>query len=230
MTTAHKARLTLVSHHLCPYVQRAAIALAEKGVDFERVTVDLADKPAWFTAISPLGKVPLLIVRNGESAETVLFESAVILEYLEETETARPLHPADPLSRARHRGFIEFGSAILADLWGLETAADAGGYEAAQAKLREKFARVEAELGDGPFFAGGQFSLVDAVFAPIFRYFDVFDTIAATGILDGLTRIARWRAALAARLSVAGAVAADYPERLKAFLKAHDAHLLRLAA
>ncbi|TIT26562.1 MAG: glutathione S-transferase family protein, partial [Mesorhizobium sp.] len=79
------SKLTLVSHHLCPYVQRAAIALAEKGVPFERVMIDLADKPAWFRARSPLGKVPLLSVdRDGE--ETVIFESAVILEFLEETE------------------------------------------------------------------------------------------------------------------------------------------------
>ncbi len=55
-------KLELVSHYLCPYVQRAAIALAEKGVPFTRAYVDLADKPAWFTAISPLGKVPLLKV------------------------------------------------------------------------------------------------------------------------------------------------------------------------
>jgi glutathione S-transferase len=51
------ARLTLVSHHLCPYVQRAAIALTEKGVPFERRHVDLSTKPDWFLAISPLGKV-----------------------------------------------------------------------------------------------------------------------------------------------------------------------------
>ncbi|MGD9883263.1 MAG: glutathione S-transferase family protein, partial [Reyranella sp.] len=57
--------LTLVSFDLCPYVQRAAIALAEKGVPFERRTVDLADKPDWFKAMSPLGKVPLLQV-DGE--------------------------------------------------------------------------------------------------------------------------------------------------------------------
>ena len=69
-------RLTLVSHHLCPYVQRAVIALTEKQVPFERIDVDLAAKPAWFTAISPLGKVPLL--RVGDA--TVIFESAVILE------------------------------------------------------------------------------------------------------------------------------------------------------
>src|SRR5215475_10763040 len=53
-------KLTLISHDLCPYVQRAVIALTEKGVPFGRRYVDLANKPDWFLAISPLGKVPLL--------------------------------------------------------------------------------------------------------------------------------------------------------------------------
>ena len=114
--------LTLVSHHLCPYVQRASIALAEKGVPFERVNVDLSDKPDWFRAISPLGKVPLLRVRR-EGREEVIFESAVILEFLEETE-ASPLHPTDPLMRARHRAWIEFGSAILNAIGRFYSAAD----------------------------------------------------------------------------------------------------------
>src|SRR3954465_8029266 len=102
--------LTLVSHHLCPYVQRAVIALTEKGVPFERVYVDLGNKPDWFKRLSPLGKTPVLRV-----GETAIFESAVILEYLEET-LSYPLHPADPLRRAEHRSFIEFGSAILNDI------------------------------------------------------------------------------------------------------------------
>ena len=82
-------KLTLVSHLLCPYVQRAAIVLAEKGIDFERINIDLANKPDWFLKISPLGKTPVLLV-NGKP----IFESAVICEYLEET-TVNPLHPRD---------------------------------------------------------------------------------------------------------------------------------------
>ena len=54
------ARLKLISHKLCPYVQRAVIALSEKGVAFERIDIDLANKPDWFLAISPLGKTPVL--------------------------------------------------------------------------------------------------------------------------------------------------------------------------
>ncbi len=112
------AKLTLVSHHLCPYVQRASIALAEKGVPFERRHVDLSAKPEWFLAVSPLGKVPLLLVSQNDGTEAVIFESAVICEYLDETQPGAPLHPTDPLARARHRSWIEFGSSILSDLWG----------------------------------------------------------------------------------------------------------------
>lgn len=220
------APLALISHHLCPYVQRAAIALAEKGVPFERVYIDLANKPEWFLKISPLGKVPLLrIPRDG--GEAILFESTVICEYLEETQPGAKLHPADPLTRARHRGWMEFGSAILSDLWIYETTQNAETLEAKRAVLKTKFATVEAELGDGPYFAGAHFSLVDSVFAPIFRYFDVFDTISDAGIFDGLPRVAAWRKALAARASVKAAVTEDYPERLMAFLEKHDAALLR---
>src|SRR4051812_2681272 len=94
--------LTLVSHKLCPYVQRAAIALIEKNVPFERIDIDLAAKPDWFKAISPLGKVPLLRVATGQSA-AVLFESNVICEYIEDTQSGARLHPEDPLRRAQHR-------------------------------------------------------------------------------------------------------------------------------
>lgn len=214
--------LTLVSFDLCPYVQRAAIALAEKGVPFERRTVDLADKPDWFKAMSPLGKVPLLQVDD-----EVLFESAVIVEFLEETQST-PLHPAAPLERARHRAWMEFGSSILADIWMIETTADAAAFDARRRVLREKFARLEAELGQGPWFAGDRFTLVDAVFAPVFRYFDVFDRIVDLGAFDGLTKVPAWRRALAARPSVRDAVVADYEIRLEAFLRHQKSHLATL--
>src|SRR5580700_2515967 len=129
------AHLKLISHRLCPYVQRAVIALTEKGVGFERIDIDLADKPDWFLAISPLGKTPVLQV--GDHA---IFESAVILEDLEETEP-KPLHPADPLRRAEHRGWIEFGSAVLNDIAGFYSASDEAAFKAKGAQLEARFAR-----------------------------------------------------------------------------------------
>ena len=127
-------RLKLISHKLCPYVQRAVIALTEKAVPFERIDIDLADKPEWFVAISPLGKTPVLQV-----GAVPIFESAVILEYLEETEP-HPLHPADPLSRAEHRAWIEFGSAVLNDIAGFYSVADETAFKAKVAQLEGRFA------------------------------------------------------------------------------------------
>ncbi len=215
-------RLTLVSHHLCPFVQRAAILLDEKNVDYERVQIDLTNKPDWFTKISPLGRVPLLIV-----GDSVLFESAVICEYLDEV-TAGSLHPADPLEKARARSFIEYGSAILNDISGFYNAADAERLKEMRKKLADKFVRLEAELGNGPYFAGAKFSLVDAVFGPIFRYFDSFDKIAEFGIFDGLPKVIAYRQALAERPSIKGAVTADYPARLEAFIARRGSQLSRL--
>jgi glutathione S-transferase len=208
--------LTLISHPLCPYVQRAAIAMLEKRVPFERRTVDLAAKPDWFLALSPLGKTPVLVAEGQP-----IFESAVILEYLEETQL-HPLHPADPLARARHRGWIEVASAILNDIAGLYGAPDQAAFARKAADLRARFVRVEDALDAGPWFAGARFSLVDAAFAPVFRYTDAFDRAGGFGLLDGLTRTGAWRAALAARPSVRGAVAPDYTERLNAFLAARS--------
>ena len=216
--------LHLISHPLCPYVQRAAIALAEKAVTFDRTDIDLAQKPDWFLRLSPLGKTPVLVVGG-----VPIFESAVILEYLEETQP-NPLHPADALTRARARSWIEFGSAILNDIAGLYTAPDETAFAAKVAALKAKFARVEAEFGPSPWFGGSSFGLVDAAFGPIFRYFDTFDRIADFGILTGLPKVAAWRQRLATRPSVAGAVSGEYPERLRRFLLARGSHLSALMA
>src|SRR4029077_19560925 len=109
MTHEPRTQLTLISHPLCPYVQRMAIALAEKSLPFTRIDIDLAAKPDWFLAISPLGKTPVLRIDDA-----AIFESAVILEYLEDTRSP-PLHPAESLARADHRAWVEVSSSILMD-------------------------------------------------------------------------------------------------------------------
>lgn len=214
--------LVLISHALCPYVQRAAIVLAEKGVAFTRRDVDLSHKPAWFTALSPLGKTPVLLA-GGQ----VLFESAVICEYLDDTQSPR-LHPADALQRARHRAWMEFGSAVLNTIAGFYNAADDAALQARRSELVGRFAQLEPELvPGGPYFAGANFSIVDAVFAPVFRYLDAFEQAGEGGFMDGLPRAQAWRAALAARPSVRQAVTAGYPQALIQFLRARGSALSR---
>ena len=217
--------LQLVSHALCPYVQRAAIVLQEKGVAFERIDVDLANKPAWFLAINPLGKTPVLLV-DGEP----IFESAVICEYLDET-VAPPLHPAHPLTRARHRAWMQFGSEVLNGIAAFYNAPTEEALVQRGAELRHRFEQVEAVLGDSPWFDGECFSIVDAVFGPVFRYFGTFDAIGDFGVLRGLPKVQAWREALSGRPSVRHAVAADYPQRLREFLRQRGSALsLRLGA
>lgn len=208
------APLTLVSHVLCPYVQRAAIVLAEKGIPFERRDIDLAHKPDWFLEVSPLGKTPVLLV-----GDTAVFESAVICEYLDDTSLPR-LHPANALQRAMHRSWMEFGSALLNAIGAFYNAPDEQALRTKAKEIRARLAQLEAALEEGPYFAGEPFSVVDAVFAPVFRYFDAFEAIDDFGFCEGLPKVQRWRRALATRPSVAGAVRPDYPDLLHRFLLA----------
>lgn len=217
-------RLELVSHLLCPYVQRALIVAAETATPLERTYIDLADKPAWFTAISPTGKVPLLRVGDGAS-EAVLFESAAISEYLDET-SGRALMPDEPLERARTRAWVEFASGTLGDIAGLYGASDEAAFTAKVAMLGRRFAQVDAALR-GPWFAGARFGLVDAAFAPVFRYLDAFEALAGLELAEELDRLASWRAALARRPSVAGAVLPAFRDGLDRFLATRDSHIGR---
>ncbi|HEV2626233.1 MAG TPA: glutathione S-transferase C-terminal domain-containing protein [Xanthobacteraceae bacterium] len=100
--------------------------------------------------------------------------------------------------------------------------------------LANKFERLEARLelrfSAGPYFDGERFSLVDAVFSPVFRYFDIFDRIGEFGVLAGKSKVLAYRQALAARPSVRAAVASDYNSRLWTFLRARNSQLSRIMA
>jgi glutathione S-transferase len=223
MSGGNDVDLHLISHVLCPYVQRAAIVLAEQDMPFRRTDIDLSAKPDWFLALSPLAKTPVLIV-DGEA----IFESAVIVEYLDETGSIS-LHPDTAIDRARHRGWIEVASAILSDIAGLYSAATQGSAHERQSLIRKRFLAVEKALGDGPYFRGAAFCLVDAAFAPVFRYFDAFAAMGMDDALEGLTKVALWRAALAMRPSVKAAVVPDFPARLDRFLMARTGYVGVLA-
>ena len=205
----------LISFDICPYVQRSVITLEEKGVDYEIEYIDLADKPAWFLDISPFGKVPVLRV-----GDTVLFESAVINEYLEEAAPGVKLHPADPLRRAHNRAWIEYSSSVLIDAFKLTMAPDEEAARAAGAALRDKLARLEAQLDDGPFFNGAAFSLVDAAVAPLLQRLGWAEEICTDLDLFATTpKVAVWRDLLLARPSVAASTVPDVRERNLAYLR-----------
>jgi glutathione S-transferase len=217
--------LTLVSHPLCPFVQRAAIVLLEKGVPFERINVDLSAKPDWFLALSPTGKVPLLKVHQTDEDDAILFESVVICEYLEETQDGAPMYPDDALLRARQRAWIEFATQTLADAWQFLNATDPATADARRAAFRDRLQKLEAELGSGAYFAGANFGMVDAVYAPLFRYFAIIDPAVSQPIFESLPRVSAWRKALATRPSVRNAVGEDYSDRFRNHLRQQGALL-----
>ncbi|OTP79040.1 Glutathione S-transferase [Caballeronia sordidicola] len=146
--------------------------LLQKNVPFKRIDIDLSAKPDWFLAMSPTGKVPMLQVKRDGGTPVALFESMPICEYLDETQVGPRLRSDNPLIRAQQRAWIEFGTAILMDTWAFLTATDDETATTKSVAIRSKLMRLEEELGSGPYFESGRFSMVDAVFAPIFRWFD----------------------------------------------------------
>ncbi|WP_298196341.1 glutathione S-transferase family protein [Novosphingobium sp.] len=220
--------LTLVSHHLCPYVQRAAIAAGKLGVPFTRETIDLAAKPDWFLAISPTGKVPLLQVTNDHGQRTVLFESAAIAEFFNDI-AGGGLLASDAVARARQRAWVEFASGTLSEIAGLYSAPDVTAFETKARAITARLTQVEAQIA-GPWFDGDAFSLVDAAFGPVFRYLDLFEQAIGLALAADLPRVASWREALSADPIVAGAVTADYPQRLHAFMVAKGTEISRRLA
>ena len=153
----------LISFKTCPFVQRAVITLKYKNIDFDITYIDLADPPDWFLEISPLGKVPVLKVDD-----EILFESAVINEYLDDI-TDGALQPKDPLDRAKNRAWIEFASDMLGNLYMMKMSKEEDKYIKYRERLIDQLRRVENRLGDGPWFNGADFSLADTAFAPLFR-------------------------------------------------------------
>ena len=199
--------LELVSFKLCPYAQRVVITLLHRHADFRMTFVDLDDPPAWFVDISPFGKVPLLKVDG-----TVLFESAVINEFIDEVAAGPPMKPADPLARAVNRAWVEFASACLVDHSDLVAAPEEKAYKRALEGLGEKLDQVEEVLGEGPYFNGAPFSLVDSAFAPLFMRLEILRPLVAVYEPRDLPKVARWSAALLALPAVRESVVSEFRE------------------
>ncbi len=222
-------QLHLVAYKLCPYVQRSVITLEEKGIPYQRTDIELANKPDWFKALSPTGKVPLLMINDKD----VIFESAVICEYLDET-TEGSLLPSDAKQKAQYRAWIEFSTGLLNQIGKLYNTNSKEEFEKIQRNLAEQFSRVDQVLNNrqvkqalGPYFNGEYFSLVDAVFAPVFRYFEVFEQFVDISCFKGLDTVQDWRKNLAQRPSVQKAVSEDYHQALIEFVKKKDGYLAK---
>ncbi len=219
--------LHLVSFKTCPYVQRSVITLKHKGIDFDITYIDLDNRPDWFMRDSPLGKVPILKVKQ-DGAETVLFESAVINEYIDEV-TPGSLLPLDPLAKARARAWIEFGSECLGDYYMAAIADDEATYQERRAALVDKLGRLEEQVA-GPFFLGEEFSLVDTAVAPLLMRVDQLAHLAPGVGLDAFPKLRAWLDALQAMPEVTESMVPEWRELNLAFIQARGGYLSSVAA
>lgn len=215
--------MELVSFDLCPFVQRSVITLKCKDVAHKVTYIDLSNPPEWFAAISPLGKVPLLKT-EGE----VLFESAAIMEYIDET-TGEPLHPEEPLRRAHNRAWIEFASNLLGAQYGCLVAKDESSYLAAADHRDKLLSTLEAQLRGGPYFNGTVFALVDAAFAPYFSRQALTSELHERETLQKYPKCRQWRNALLAQSYVSESVIEDFADRFKAHFSQSGSFLYQSA-
>jgi glutathione S-transferase len=211
------AKYLLVSFKTCPWVQRAAIVLREKKVDFEFRHIEPDNRPDWFLAISPHKKVPVLRVDDAVS----LFESNAIAEYLDETIQPR-LHPADAVARAVNRAWTDYVPTFAEGVTGCAYAGSEADYRKAVEKIAVPFERLEqalAKQGSGPYFNGAGYSLVDAAYAPFLQRYFFLDRIKPLGHIEKYPRLKAWATALMARPSTHSFPAAEFEAMYRANVK-----------
>jgi glutathione S-transferase len=211
------AKYLLVSFKTCPWVQRAAIVLREKGTPFEFRHIEPDNRPDWFLAISPHKKVPVLRIDDTVS----LFESNAINEYLDETIAPR-LHPEDPMQRAVNRAWTDYVPTFSSSVTGMAYADDEAAYKACVAKIPEAFERLEGALtkqGAGPLFNGAKYSLVDAAYAPFLQRYYFLDRIKPIGLIGKYPRLQAWAQTLIARPSTHSFPEAEFEAMYRANVK-----------
>jgi glutathione S-transferase len=148
--------ITLYDADRCPYCARTRIALAEKGIEYETVEIDLDDRPSWIYEKNPLGRVPVL-----EEDAFVLPESAVINEYLEERYPEPPLWPADAAERALGRLLVFRFDQLSRPYSALRREEDG-----ARERLDAELAKLNAVLEAQPYLSGRAFGLADIAYVP----------------------------------------------------------------
>jgi glutathione S-transferase len=190
--------ITLYDADRCPYCARVRIVLAEKGIEYETVAIDLDDRPAWIYEKNPLGRVPVL-----EEDAFVLPESAVIDEYLEERYPEPPLWPADAAERAFGRLLVFRFDQLSKPYYALRRGDDGAGE-----RLGSELAKLNAVLDARPYLSGREFGLADVAYVPwILRARDRMgvDVTSSPALSEWLERLSA-RPSIAAELDVVAAL------------------------
>lgn len=197
------SEIEIYSATLCPFAHRSHLTLLEKGITFKLIEIDLRNKPANFKEVSPYGKVPVL--KHGNH---LIWESAVINEYLDDVFPNPPLLPQEPVRRAQARIWINFADTRLFATTSklLHSQAEQPSMQELQ-ELAEHLLFIESEglskLSDrGPYWLGTELSLVDLTYYPWFEQLSALTHYRGFQMPSGLERLQRWRDAVASRESV----------------------------
>ncbi|MGD8783068.1 MAG: glutathione S-transferase family protein [Thioalkalispiraceae bacterium] len=204
--------LKLVSFAMCAYVQRARIILEEKHLEHEIEYIDLDMPPDWFYDVSPLEKVPVLLVD-----EEPLFESMVICEYLNDI-SGGDLLPTEPFKRAQQRAWIALGDALLGSVYDYIQAASEPEFKRAKAAIVDMLDILEEEMNEAPFFVGETLGMVDVAYAPVFRFLSGIEQHAGVDFYADVPAIKTWAEHLLVHPAVQASVPEDYATMLKDYL------------
>lgn len=215
-------QLELISFKLCPYVQASAIILQYRNIEHKVTYIDINDPPLWFLELSPTGQVPVLKVDD-----TVVFESAVIGEYLNDI-SGGDMMPADPLQRATNRAWIQFCNSMYGDVYNLIGAGDQESAEDIIDDLQEKLDRVENSRGEGRYFNGDSLNLIDFSFAVLFMRLDLLH--ASVVILDAerFPRLSAWSDELLGLDCVRNSVVDGFAGMFHGMMKMRGGHVGQL--
>lgn len=197
-----KNSLAVYSVAACPYAQRTRILLHLKGLHAELIELDLSKpRPAWFLDINPAGKVPALI-HNGRP----LSESSVINEYLEDVLPKPAVFPVDPYLKAQSRILIDFcNTRFTTSLYRVLMEQDVARRSRVEAAAKKDWEWLETflmRISPDSDFAFAEFGMADLTYAPFFQRYELNDYFWGFKIPDGLTRVERWRGAVARHPSV----------------------------
>lgn len=214
--------IKVISHTICPFVQRVTAALEAKGMPYEIEFIELSDKPDWFLEISPNGQVPVLLTENG----TTLFESDAIVEYLD--EVAPPLeHDVSPEQRALDRAWAYQATKHYLPQCGTMSSHDEQTFIDRNAKLQKLFAKAERALGDGPFFKGESLSNIDVAWLPLLHRANIVREHTGFDFVADYPKVGAWQHALLDLPITKNSVAKQFEERFVAFYLSESTHLGR---
>lgn len=213
-------KLELISFKMCPFVQRTMVILNEKKVKFDVTYIDLDNKPDWFNEISPLGQVPILKVNE----DCVLFESSVILEFVDEISPPS-MHPKASLKKAQNRAWISYAGDMVMDVSKIARANDENGFKQVFENHQAKLAKLDKHHSGENFFNGNDFSLIDATYAPMFMRMDLLSTLCGVDFFADMPKMKVWSQSILAKESVRNSVVPEFSKMFAGMIGHVDGYM-----